>query len=735
MTAIEIESGHGLRARLSNALGILRRSEHVAALLFYAALSLVISWPTVAHFTTALTSDGTDARHELYLLWHTQQVLLGRQPLFEAPLLYYPLGTTLLTHSTGPVTGLIALPFWLWGPAAAFNGTLLVSLTLSGYAMFLLARDVGLEPEVALFAGCFVIAAPMTLAGLPEHLTKSFTAGLPLALLALRRALDLRHTLRWTLLTGLALLFVLLHNGYQFVYISLACGVMGLATLLSAPRGQRRAVMLRAALAGLAGLVCCAPLLIAILRASRDPALLVAVNPNLPDAPDLLQFVLPDRISALFGQWTLSILHLDSAAAQISHETAVALPWAGLALAGLGLARDRRRVWPWLLLALLCAILALGPDLRIGGAPLLIAGHTITLPYAYLRQLPGLEFMRTPGRFMQVGVIGLGISAACGLAWLVRRLPRWRTPLLIVAPALLLLQIWPSPFPAESLRPIPPFYQQIASDPAQYGVFDLPIKPAAGFSYGLAYQTTSSIYQMYQMTHGKGIDGGYVSRTYAHHPIFDALLNTSSAGMSILRVDGQIAAFASFQDDLAQNGYRYVVLHKDRTQPPDTAFLRGYNAARQLLDVAFAGAQPVVDDALTTVYAVAPRPAIHLSFGQGWRTPEAKWCWATSPATLEIDSPVAQTVQLQITSVYLHDPQSPSGVGARGLINVQVGAQPAVALPIVAGQPSAVPITLVKGHQTITLTLAAGNFQPSSYGGADNALLSFAVSRINVQTH
>ncbi|MEI7643267.1 MAG: hypothetical protein WCJ55_03060 [Chloroflexales bacterium] len=733
MTYVKTEAHHGPRARLVSALSAVRRSEHVAALLFYLAISLVISWPTVAHFTTALTSNGGDARHELYLLWHTQQVLLGQQPLFNAPLLYYPLGATLLTHSTGPVAGLLALPFWFWGPAAAFNGTLLVGLTLSGYAMFLLARDVGLELEVALFAGCFVLAAPMTLAGLPEHLAKSFTAGIPLALLALRRALDPRRNLRWTPTVGLALLFLLLHNGYQFIYASLACGVMGVTTLLGAPREDRRAVIGRAGLVGVSALVLCAPLLLMIMRAARDPALSIAMNPNTLDAPELLQFVLPDRISTLFGDWARSTLK-SVGVVKINWETAVALPWVGLALAGLGLARERRRAWPWLLLTLLCIILALGPRLFMGGHEVVIGGHSITLPYAYLRQIPGLEFMRTPGRFMMVGVVGFGIGASLGLSWLVRRLPRWRRPLAMIATALLLLQIWPRPFPAEPLRPVPPFYQQIAKDPAHYGVFDLPIMPDARFAYDFDYQNTTSIYQFYQITHHKGIAGGYLSRTYAHHPLFNALLTFNRESTPALLIDGQASVFASFQDDLARDGYRYVVLHKDETQPPDSAFLPGYNLARQLLDVAFAGQPPLVDDSFTTVYLVAPKPSVQLSLGTGWRAPESKWRWTTSPATLEIVSPVTQTVQLQITPVYLHDPQSPSGMGPRGVIDVQVGGQSIVPMPIVAGQLFTMPITLMKGSQTITLTLEAGSFRPSDYGGQDNGRLSFAVRTINIQT-
>ena len=108
-------------------------SRHVAILLFYAALSVAISWPLAANFTTALTGGGLDALSHLWGVWHAVQAIAGREPLFRTDLLYYPAGASLLLHSAGPLTGVLALPFWPFGPVAGYNGGLLIGLTLSGY--------------------------------------------------------------------------------------------------------------------------------------------------------------------------------------------------------------------------------------------------------------------------------------------------------------------------------------------------------------------------------------------------------------------------------------------------------------------------------------------------------------------------------------------------------------------------------------------------------------------------
>jgi hypothetical protein len=716
--------------------------EHGVAMLFYAALSIALSWPTARDFTTRITSSGVDARHNLWLFWHTQQALLGQQALFDAPLLYYPRGISLLVHGVGPVTGLFALPFWAWGPEAAYNGALLLSLWLSAYCTYRLARGLKLEHSVAIFAGLLVIAAPMGLAGLNNHVTKVFVGAEPLLLLALQRALDLRRSWWWAPATGLALLLVLLHNGYQFVFAALALGFFVLAALLAAPKDQRWPLLLRAGLIGICVLALVGPLLFAIERAASNPAIIVDVNQDSFAAPDLIQFFLPPHFSLLFGSWTQQMMKVFSPSTTLNSESAVSLSLAGLALslvawfAGHRAAESRWRFGRrWCVLTALCVLFALGPQLRA-------AGHTsfteydlpIILPYAFLTGLPGLDFMRAPGRFMMFGFVAFAISASYGLAWLTHRLPRLRPAIVPIAFALVLLEAWPTPFPQETLPPVPQFYKQIAGDHEQYGVFDLPLKSSGSFSWNWTTAYFSSYYQVFQITHHKGIASGYISRTYAEHPVFADMMADS---VQQLRIDGQPAAYVDFQQTLAHNNYRYAVLHKTLFSDPAQADPKNLAESQALLSAAFGAQPPIVDDNLVKVYQVDPQAKqVELRWGQNWSflDKKAQARWAASPATLSVNAPSARQAILQITPTFIHDPQSKNGLGPGGILHIQVGDSFSTDVAITAGQPARVPIALAAGAQTITLTLQAGNFQPSQYGQKDTRTLSFAVSSIDLQT-
>lgn len=706
---------------------------HALALLLYAGLSLALSWPTVRDFTTRLTSDGIDARHNLWIFWHTREALLGRQPLYDAPLLFFPRGITLLVHGVGPLTSLFALPFWPLGPAAAYNGAFLISFWLSGYCTYLLARTLGFDRAVALFAGMMVMASPMVLAGLQIHVTKVFVGGLALTLLALHRALDPEQSAWWALGTGVAMLLVLLHNGYQFIFAALAIGFFVLAALLTTRGHERWRVLRRGLLIGLATLILTGPLLVAIVRAADTPGIVVDVNQDSFTAPDLIQYLLPPSISWVFGPWTQRVMHRLARETILNEETAVSLSLAGLALCLPVLLRRGRAGRTWLVLTALCVLFSCGPLVRVAGKTRFTEYDLpIILPYAFLTGLPGLDFMRSPGRFMELGGIALAITAAYGLAWLRQRLPRLRGEIVVVAALLVLVETWPRPFPQEILPPVPRFYQQIAADPTEYGVFDLPFKSSGsrGWNWTTAY--AASYYQMFQMTHRKGIASGYISRTYGEHPVFAEMMTDD---VSKLLLDGRPAVDLNFRAQLARNNYRYVVLHKTLFDVPGKPPGKAIASSEALLATAFAHEAPIVDDALVRVYQVSPyTPTVELHWGTGWRAPEKSWRWAASPATLVVDAPRAQAATLVITPAALHDPRAPEGLGSQGVLKLAVGAAPPVSVPIMVDQPARVPVTLGAGRQTITLALEAGNFRPSDYGQKDKSTLSFAVRAIDLQT-
>lgn len=711
----------------------LRRAwlEHGLPLVAYAALALALSWPTAQHFTTGITSDGGDARHHLWHLWHLRQVVLGQQPLFSTDLLYYPVGASLLTHSLGPLLGVLALPFWAWGPEAAYNGALLASACLTGYGMYLLARGLGFERDVALFAGVVLVAAPIRLGGTSGTLTRVFLGLLPLVLLALHRALSPERRAWWALGTAVLLLLTLLYNGFNFVYTGLSIAFFFAAILRSAPRAQRPLLLRRAALLAVGALVLVGPLVLAMLTAGRDPRLAVeADRQSRYDAPDLVQLFVPSSRSQLYGLVEPLLAGFDPNWLDY-YEPFV--PWTVMALGVLAVLSGGGPARRWALFGALGVLLALGPSLRVFGQSRFTDYELpIMLPYALLVSLPGLEFMRVPARSLQMAFVGLSIAASFGLVSLARRWPGRRTALVVVATGLVLLETWPRPWAEERLRPAPAFYQQLAADPEQYGVLDLPVRPQK------FKEPYASYYQLFQLTHGKGIAWGYLSRTHLSHPLFPCLVASDTDRPDVL-VDGRtVDCYADMQARLAREGYRYVVWHK--AQPGDVDFHPSspeVRAAQAFVEAVFAQQPPLADDGRATVYAVAPSgsapPRTRLELADNWQAQQrtAKRRWMKSPATLLISSPREQQVELRITPEAIHDPRSRDGLGKRGVLKVEFGDGPAATLDLASGQTSSLPLSLVPGRQTVTLTLEAGNFRPD---GGREPLVAFAIRSIELQT-
>src|SRR5437667_2582749 len=90
---------------------------HLFVLLGYLALALVVTYPAILHFTTAVPGDlVADRDQNLWNLWWLKEALgRGTNP-FHTDLLYFPYGADLYYHTLAVPLGLIGLvPQLLFG--------------------------------------------------------------------------------------------------------------------------------------------------------------------------------------------------------------------------------------------------------------------------------------------------------------------------------------------------------------------------------------------------------------------------------------------------------------------------------------------------------------------------------------------------------------------------------------------------------------------------------------------
>jgi hypothetical protein len=588
--------------------GPIRRTfAHLLVPLGYLALAIAASWPLARDFATYTVGDvHYDERHAIWVLWYTGEALAGRVSWPDTTHLLWPHGISVLVDGVGPLNGVVALPFWRWGAAAAFNGVALVGLALTGWCLYALARGVGLGRGPAFVAGALYLLWPIHLIALTGHLEKLFVGMLPLTLLAGLRAADPARSRVWLLAPGLALLGALLQNGNQFVFAALGLGVVSLQVLLAAPAAERRERLRRLILAALGCAICSAPLLVAIIRVMRDPTLQVALGDHTwYYSPDALSLILPGPHQRWAAWLYPSDMHLTnyvwaptlSALAPTKNwygaglETAVAIPLSAIALCVWGW-RDRA-ARPWLLFAAIFTVLCLGPDLRLAG----VDTH-VPLPYKAMRVVPGLDVMRTPGRFMLLASVGFAVAAGYGLDALLRARPSRRAMLVAGALTLVAVECWPRVWPQSALPHVPAFYRELAADTTGGAVLDLP--------HGwYNRQDRASAYMYYQTIHHHPIAWSYLSRYHVRFPNdgLDPLWNL------------QLPAGASLRARIEALGFRYVVWHKYTGMFVGGRVSTGFLAqpwgpptparTHALFREAFGKEPPIYEDDLVIVWRVA----------------------------------------------------------------------------------------------------------------------------------
>jgi len=263
--------------------------------------------------------------------------------------------------------------------------------------------------------------------------------------------------------------------------------------------------------------------------------------------------------------WQAALRAVVEGKGRFSDINTVFLGWVTLALAFAGgwWASRRARlpdVAPWIWGTLVFAVLALGPLLQVAGRyrfsldNLLPEGVSVPLPFALLHFIPILNANRAPNRNSLILMLTLAVLVAFGAAWLLGGVEAWQrrgegragngkaagqergslalgivvapaarrtqfaTPRAWATPAVaagvavaLLVEHLALPLPTTDAR-VPEVYTQIAAEPGDFSVLQLPL----GWrnSFGVLGSERTQI-QYYQSVHGKPIIGGNISRAPA----------------------------------------------------------------------------------------------------------------------------------------------------------------------------------------------------------------------------
>jgi len=565
--------------------------------LAYVLLTLGMTYPLLFRLGSHYVGTGGDLLIFPWNDWWSRKCLLeGRNPFFTT-WLFYPRGVSLVYHNFAWLNTALWLPLSpLVGSIAATNLIFLFNLALGGIGMYLLVHYMTGEPRAAFVAGLIFAFWPCRMSHY-NHPNMISIGWIPLFLLFLMRTIREKPKRMYSsassaLLGGLFLALTGLARWLHLLFTGgLALLYLAYSVLRERQYWNRRTVAALVLMAGLATLVMLpllSPLVLAQLKGGEKAEDVFSTDPEITST-DLLSYFVPDRSHPLFRPWLADLWSRMRRGAYLGY--------GALALVGLGLWRGRRDRGLWLVVGVGLFVLSLGPNLQVAGRQ-----FDVTLPYAWVQDWPVVQVLRHPNRFSVYLSLPVAVLAGYGMAWLAgpaavsracpeadrrshcrraRRAWLWT----VCVGALVLFEYLPWPYP--TVQPsVPPFYHQLAQEPGEFAILDLP----------MGARTVAKPYMYYATIHGKPLVEGHVSRLPVSAydfidsiPLLRGLHQDNEMDPALGDVSRQLSA-------LAQANVRYVVLHPDLVPPEQMARWQDW-----------LGVAPAFADQQTVVYRTQPQ--------------------------------------------------------------------------------------------------------------------------------
>lgn len=521
---------------------------HSLVIALYAALTLILTYPLVTHFTTHVPGTDIWAFDEytfVWNLWWFKHSLLNlhSNPLFSS-YIFYPLGISLVLYTYNIFNALMSLPLQPFLSLPTISNLLVVfAFTFSGYGTYLLLRyllqdkdtraDQRLLPiHCAAFVGGLVYAFTsyhFVYAAL-GHYDMVSTEWIPFYILFLIKTVrepGWRNAILAGVFATMALLCEMIFGVFLALLTVIIVGFAGRRRLFGAALWRRLGALL------LTTVVTYLPVGYPIAREFfKSEYALEGWGHSEKLLVDLFGFTTPTALHPLLGaEWTQELTMVREGTARFVDVNTVFLGWVVIILALFATIRYWRRARAWAVGAIASAVLAMGPLLHINGRStfdldgLLV---NVPLPFVILHYIPIVKANRVPNRFSAMLMLCLAVLVGFATYAILCRLKR-RAILLGVAAVLGLLVCFehlPVPLPLTDAR-VPDLYYTLAEEPGDFAILEFPLGWRNSFGVFGVERTQA---QYYQNVHQKRLPSGNISRNppftfdyFRRIPIFDSI--------------------------------------------------------------------------------------------------------------------------------------------------------------------------------------------------------------------
>jgi hypothetical protein len=370
-----------------------------AALLVFVALTAVVTYPQVLHFSTSVPYHSDPYFSMWRLAWVSHALAHAPQTLFEANI-FYPEHHALAYSDAMLLPGTMLAPlFWAGlNPVVIYNFALFAAFALSGATAFMLARQLTDDTAAALAAGTIYAFAPYRFAHY-THLELQIVFWIPLALLMIHRIVS-RGGTREGVLFGSAVGCQVLSCIYSGIFLVLYCAVFVPSLFIATGRRRARRVIVALIAAGVVSIAIVSPYAVAYLRAESAVGTRDIETVRLYSA-SLTNYLSAPAMNRIYGWKAIT-------APLLADEMNLFPGIIAVVLAAVGVVASRSRVRLAYLAGLIFSfMMTLGAN-----------GFVYRWLFEYVRLFRGL---RSPARFDILVNLSLAILSAYGVAFLLHR--------------------------------------------------------------------------------------------------------------------------------------------------------------------------------------------------------------------------------------------------------------------------------------------------------------------------